>query len=465
MDIAILIIQLFAGITGVLLAMMSLPLFFPFRWPAPVVWGLKVCTSALSPVFMLTGLVILVVGIATGSTAIAVAGVYVLLVYLMHIISVTRTPSGEFERAFGIKWNKQIKPGQRKYFLSRRNVLKLPAVPAPRLKQDITFATIPGTGRKLLCDIWQPPSSIKCSGIAFIFMHGSAFYFLDKGCGTRPFFKHLAAQGHVVTDVAYRLAPETDLMGMIHDVKRAISWMKANSNVYGVDPHKIILGGGSAGGYLALMAAFTTDHPSFIPVELDEMDLNVSGVVAVYPATDLEALYYHTNQHLTTRPAPGKPKKKVPTEMPAWLRKRLGKDFHRFGMDKGFENVGTIAPLIGGHPDECPERYQFYSPVTHVTSNCPPVLLIQGNHDIMVPVKSTRLLYDRLIKEKVPAIIHILPQTDHAFDMFMANIAPATHNAIYDVERFMALMTKTKKLKPVSAVSKENTRDRQIISQ
>jgi acetyl esterase/lipase len=83
----------------------------------------------------------------------------------------------------------------------------------------------------------------------------------------------------------------------------------------------------------------------------------------------------------------------------------------------------------------------------------------------MVPVKSTRLLYDRLIKEKVPAIIHILPQTDHAFDMFMANIAPATHNAIYDVERFMALMTKTKKLKPVSAVSKENTRDRQIISQ
>lgn len=455
MDIAILIIQLLGGIIGALLALISIPLFFPFRWPAPAMWGLKVCTSALSPVFMLAGLMILVIGVTTGSTAIAIAGAYVLLVYSIHFVSVTRPPTGEFERVFGTKWNKQIKPGQRKYFLSSRNALKLPAVPSPRLTQDIPFATIPGTDRKLLCDIWRPPASIKCSGIAFIFMHGSAFYFLDKDCGTRPFFKHLAAQGHVIMDVAYRLAPETDLMGMIHDVKRAIHWMKANSNIYGVDPHQIILGGGSAGGYLALMAAFTANDPGFTPIGLGEMDLNVSGVVAVYAATDLEALYYHTNQHITTRPAPGKPKKKVPTKMPAWLKKRLGKDFYRLGMDKGFENVGFIAPLIGGHPDQCPERYKFFSLVTHVTSNCPPTLLIQGTHDIMPPVRSTRVLYDRLIKEKVPAIIHILPQTDHAFDMFMPNIAPAAHNAIYDIERFMVLMTKQKKIKPVLVASKE----------
>ncbi|HET9746003.1 MAG TPA: alpha/beta hydrolase [Chitinophagaceae bacterium] len=456
MDTAILIIQIFAGIIGALLALISISLFFPFRWPAAVMWGLKVCASALSPVFLFTGLIILVIGITTGSTFIAITGAYVLLVYLIHLVRVTRPPAGEFERVFGVKWRKKIKPVQRKYFLTSRNVLKLPAVPAPRLKQDITFATIPGTDRKLLCDIWQPPASIKSSGIAFIFMHGSAFYILDKDCGTRTFFKHLAAQGHVIMDIAYRLAPETDLMGMIHDVKRAILWMKANSNVYGVDPHQIIVGGGSSGGYLALMAAFTADHPGFTPDELDEADLNVCGVVAVYPATDLEALYYHTNQHLTTRPAPGKTKMKVPTEMPGWLKKRLGKDFYRFGMDKGFESVGIMAPLIGGHPDECPERYKLFSPVTHVTSNCPPTLLIHGAHDIMAPVKSTRLLYDRLVKERVPAVIHILPQTDHAFDMFMPNIAPATHNAIYDIERFLALMNKTKKLKPGFMASKEN---------
>ena len=59
----------------------------------------------------------------------------------------------------------------------------------------------------------------------------------------------------------------------------------------------------------------------------------------------------------------------------------------------------------------------------------------------MAPVKSTRLLYDKLIQEKIPALLHILPQSDHAFDLFLTSIAPAAHNAIYDVERFIALVS------------------------
>ena len=60
----------------------------------------------------------------------------------------------------------------------------------------------------------------------------------------------------------------------------------------------------------------------------------------------------------------------------------------------------------------------------------------------MSPVKSTRLLYDKLIKQKVPAILHIFPQTDHAFNRFLPHIAPAAHSALYDTERFMALIAK-----------------------
>ena len=103
--------------------------------------------------------------------------------------------------------------------------------------------------------------------------------------------------------------------------------------------------------------------------------------------------------------------------------------------------------LMGGHPDECPERYKFFSPITHVTSACQPTLLIQGSDDIMAPVKSTRLLYDRLVSEKVPAIMHILPQTDHGFDLLWPKIAPAAHSAFYDVERFMALMVHPETIK------------------
>jgi acetyl esterase/lipase len=123
------------------------------------------------------------------------------------------------------------------------------------------------------------------------------------------------------------------------------------------------------------------------------------------------------------------------------MKKRIGKDAHRLGLDKRLENIGIMAPLMGGHPDECPERYKFLSPITHVTSKCPPTLMIHGEHDIMAPVDSTRLLYHRLMQEKVPAILHILPQTDHGFDLMFPNIAPAAHNAFFEVERFMALIT------------------------
>ena len=434
------IIQFIAGIAGCLAAAISLVLFLRFRWPAAAMWGLKLFVSALSPVFMLVGIVTLVAGLATNSIFISIIGISATIVYLVHFVSVTRAPADGFESVFGIQWKNQIRPEQTKYFLRSRTVFRLPPVSEPRLKQNLEFATIPNTGRKLLCDLWQPPPSVKSSGLPFIYLHGSAFYILDKDFGTRPFFRRLAAQGHVVMDVAYRLAPETDLVGMIHDVKRAIAWMKENAGSYRVDPDRIILGGGSSGGYLALMAAYTRNKSPFTPGELERKDLDCRAVIAEYPATDLAALYYHTNQHLSTRPVPGKLRKKVPTETPGWMKKIFGTDLHRLGMDKAFENVGTIPPLVGGHPDECPERYELLSPITHVKSSCPPTLLIHGNHDILAPVETTRLLYYSLIAAGVPAIMHILPQTDHGFDLVLPSISPAAHNAFYDVERFMALM-------------------------
>jgi acetyl esterase/lipase len=78
-----------------------------------------------------------------------------------------------------------------------------------------------------------------------------------------------------------------------------------------------------------------------------------------------------------------------------------------------------------------------------VNSECPPTLLIQGEHDVMAPVESTRTLYARLLKQKVPVIMHILPQTDHAFDLILPKISASAHNAIYDIERFLASRSKS----------------------
>jgi acetyl esterase/lipase len=440
------ILQVFAVSVGILSLIMSIPLFIPFRWPAAVMWGIKLFASALSPVVIVVDLLVFLLGIAVSSVFMSLLGIAGVLIYLVHIISVTRPPAAAsgFARAFGRHWKDTIRPAVRKHFLQTRIGPGLPTVGEPVLEQNVLFAQIPGTDRTLLCDIWQPPAGVRHSGLAIVYLHGSAFYILDKDYGTRPFFRHLASQGHVIMDVAYRLAPETDIRGMINDAMRAIAWIKENAARYRIDSNSVVVAGGSAGAQLALLAAYTADSPLFTPVDLLSKDVSVAAVVALYPSVDLKDLYFHTNQHLTTRSIPGQPKKAVPTKMPGWIIKAMGSDYHRLGFDKGFENVGVLAPLLGGHPDECPDRYALFSPVTHVHSGSPPTLLVQGEHDIMAPVQSTRRLYRRLLEENVPTVMHIIPQTDHAFDLVLPRISPSAHNAVYDVERFLALIAATR---------------------
>jgi acetyl esterase/lipase len=436
-----LIIQILATVLGCLAALMSIPVLLQLHWPAPVLWIIKLFASAFSPLLFIIGVLSAIVGLTTGSVFLSLIGIYVVLFFFIHIYSITREPevSCGFEQAVGLDRENRIPAEQKKHFLPRRTIIKLPSIPIPRIEQNISFATIFGTDRQLLCDLWQPPSTISPSGLAFIYLHGSAWSLLDKDVGTRPFFNHLAAQGHVIMDVAYRLAPETDMMGMVNDVKRAIVWIKENAGTYGVNPDTIVVGGGSAGAHLALLAGYTANNPQFTPKELEGKDISVCGVVSLYGPTDLKAMYYHTNQQLTTRPAPGRPKKAVPVKLPEWLIKKMGNAYYRFNFDKDFANAGVFAVLLGGHPDECPEQYALYSPVTHVHTHCPATILIQGEHDLMAPVKSTRILYKRLVEKKVPAVMHILPQTDHAFDLILPKISPSAHSAIYDVERFLAL--------------------------
>jgi acetyl esterase/lipase len=94
-------------------------------------------------------------------------------------------------------------------------------------------------------------------------------------------------------DVAYRLCPEVDIYGMIGDVKRAIAWMKANASRYGVDPEKIVLGGASAGGHLALLAGYAPQHPELAPEDVKSADLSVCGIISYYGPKDLLTFYQY----------------------------------------------------------------------------------------------------------------------------------------------------------------------------
>jgi acetyl esterase/lipase len=183
--------------------------------------------------------------------------------------------------ALGPDWADRIPSHRRARMVGRWWRGRLPTAPEPRLRQDVAFATVPGSDRQLLCDVWQPPAEVPASGLAVVYLHGSAWCILDKDVGTRPLFRHLAAQGHVIMDVAYRLFPETDIPGMVADAKRALAWLKAHAADLDVECDRIVLARGSAGGHLALLAAYAPDDPALTPAELGSSDPGLWGRLAV----------------------------------------------------------------------------------------------------------------------------------------------------------------------------------------
>jgi acetyl esterase/lipase len=380
----------------------------------------KLTAGTLSPYWATMGAVGAVIGWVYGALWAIPMGILGTGMMIWYVWRVTRDHDS-FEKAFGADWSDQIHPEQAKRMVQKRWTwfLKMKATPEPSWERDIPFWTVPDTQRQLLCDVWRPDNG-NVSGLAFIFFHGGAWYFMDKDMLTRPFFRHLVAQGHTVMDVSYRLCPEVDIYGMIGDVKHAIAWMKANASRYGVNPDKIVLGGGSAGGHLALLAGYTPGHPELTPEDLKSADLSVCGVISYYGPTDMLAEYQHTNQQrLVDLP---------PVSLGPDSTKNMGPADWRMDI------------LLGGWPQDALTIYQLASPITHVQPGCPPTLLIQGDKDLITPVDATCELYAKLVESGVPAINVVFPWTDHAFDVLLPQISPPAQSALYDVDRFLALL-------------------------
>jgi acetyl esterase/lipase len=435
------IIRTLAYLLAFLASGTSLLLYHKNRAPRGfALWIPKLLAGALSPFLAFAGVLGALLGLLTNAPLAVLSGLLgagAMLRYLQRVAA----PQDGFERAFGPDWKEQI-PAGLSNSLAKPGLTWRPApMPEPHWERDLPYWTFPITGQKLLCDVWQPPPGVQPTGLAFLYFHGSAWYLLDKDYGTRPFFRSLAAQGHVIMDVAYRLAPEADMFEMVSDVKRAVAWMKANAAGYGVDPNCIVLGGGSAGGHLSLLAAYTADDPDLTPDDVLTADLSVRGVVAEYGPADLVACYYHTNQHKTTRrrttPSTKPGSNANPT--PAWIKKAMGENYERLGMAKGLD-AGSFVALFGGDPEEIPEIYAQYSPLSHVHPGCPPTLLIQGEDDLITPVGATQDLYNRLLRAGVPAVLVVFPQTDHGFDLVLPHISPTARAALSNVERFLALL-------------------------
>ena len=390
------------------------PLSFWFLLP-------KLPAAALSPYWATIGAAGAIIGVISEVYWTVPLGILGSGIMIWYVWACSRN-HGDFEKAFGTDWADKITPEQTRYMVQKRWswFLKMKASPEPIWERDVPFWTIPGTDRQLLCDIWRP-SDGRVSGLALVYIHGGAWFFMDKDMGTRSFFRHMVAQGHTVMDVSYRRCPEVDIYGMVGDVKRAVAWLKANASRYGVNPEKIVLGGGSAGGHLAQLVGYTPNHQELIPEDIKDNDLSVCGVFSYYGFTDLLALYQYMNLHIMEGQPP------VP----------LGENLGSWG---GMRYQGRMDILLGGWPKDAPYMYELASPITHVQPDCPPTLLIQGKQDIFCFVKATCEHYTKLVEAGVPAINVVFPKTNHAFDLLLPQISPPAQSALYDVDRFLAML-------------------------
>ena len=192
-------------------------------------WAFQIAAAVLSPVLVVLGLLGAGLGLLYHAPLAVAAGLLGAGISAIYIAIVT-VPQPGFDLAFGKDWKTRIPPARGSHMLRRRWNLGWPKTGEPRWERNIPFWTIPceasledSTDRKLLCDVWQPPEGVARSGLALVYLHASAWWILDKDSGTRPLFRHLAAQGHVIMDVSYRLCPEVDIYGMIGDVKRAVA--------------------------------------------------------------------------------------------------------------------------------------------------------------------------------------------------------------------------------------------------
>jgi acetyl esterase/lipase len=405
----------------------------------------KSTATAQTPALAVLGAVTAALGARYRSRLAMVTGLLASSVGTYYITRVTAGHDG-FERAFGAEWKQRIPPGTESRMLQRRLSLRLPRVAQPQWDRDVSYWTIPGTDRELLADIWQPAAGVERTGTGIVYLYGGSWHFFDKDVLTRPLFRQLTAQGHVVMDAAHRSCPETDVVGMVGDVHRAVAWVKANASRYGIDPERVVVMGGSSGAHIALLAAYAPHEPKLVPTELRGADTSVMAVVSWYGIPEMApAVRRWLGQGAATSP------------LQVWDRKEPSKAANMlnrfiFGRELTAEQSPPAPPVpllvrnLLGVEDDASSMYDLASPIRHVSPACPPTLMFQGTHDAVVPLEAARRLHQSLEAAVVPVVYVEYIWTEHAFDLMYPPLAnPAAKAALYDLERFLVCVPSRKR--------------------
>lgn len=244
--------------------------------------------------------------------------------------------------------------------------IRLPDRSLPAGVKRIDSVTYVSYGkRSLQLDLYLP--SVRPAA-AIVFVHGGGWR-----SGTRdefgPMATRLAQRGYASAAISYRLSTEAQYPAAVNDVKAAVRWLRANAERYGIDPSRIALAGGSAGGQLASLAGMTGDEASSV-----QAIINIDGLSDF---TSPEALHHEDD----------------PAKQPSAAGQWLG----------------------GRHADKA-DVWRDASPLTHAGCDTPPILFI-GSAQKRFGVGREALI-EKLRFYGIRSSIVDLPATPHSFWLF-----------------------------------------------
>ncbi len=241
---------------------------------------------------------------------------------------------------------------------------------------------------------------------ALLWIHGGALIAGDRRGGAlihSDELQRLLEAGFVVVSIDYRLAPETKLKGIVEDLKDGYRWLRTRGpGLFRIDPGRVAVAGGSAGGYLTLMSGFC-------------LRPRPRALVAFYGYGDIAGDWYNRPDPFYSR-QPAVPKEEAYAVVggPA-LSENPSDDRYRFYLYCRQHGLWT-REVTGIDPDKQPRALDPYCPVRNVTPEYPPTMLLHGTEDTDVPYQQSALMAEALSKQGVEHVFITVEGGGHGFN-------------------------------------------------
>ena len=271
-------------------------------------------------------------------------------------------------------------PGQRNAPSKRNSGSRGPALPEGVVRHsDLEYARVGGHSLKL--DVYTPEDPASEARPLVVWIHGGAW---RAGSKNRCPAIRLVKRGYTVASIGYRLSQTALFPAQIQDCKAAIRWLRAHASTYGIDPERIGVWGSSAGGHLVALLGTSGGVESLSDPEMGNatQSSRVQAVCDFYGPTDLLQMDAHALEN-----AP-------------------------------FKHDAVDSPesqLVGGPIQEHPERVARANPITYVSVDDPPFLIVHGDQDRLVPWHQSKLLAQALETAGVEYHFHTAKGFGHGF--------------------------------------------------